>query len=122
MKSIDADIKNGKFNNIYLLMGVEPYLMRQYRDKLVRALVPGDDQINYRCYSNEVPDIGEVIEYADTVPFFAPAKVIVLENTGLFKAADKGLADYLPDMPDTTYMIFVECYSRSKSGEINDEK
>ena len=122
MKSIDADIKNGKISNIYLLMGIEPYLMKQYRDKLVRALVKEDDQLNYRYYCNEMPDIGEVIEYADTVPFFAPQRVIVLENTGLFKAADKGLAEYLRTMPDTTYIIFVESYTRSKYSEVNDEK
>ncbi len=122
MKSIDADIKNGRINNIYLLMGVEPYLIRQYRDKLVRTLINEDDQINYRYYNSENLNIHEIIEFADTVPFFAPRRVIVLENTGLFKTEDKGLADYLSGMPQTTYMIFTECYARQKPAERIDEK
>ena len=118
MKSIDADIKEGKFKNIYFLMGVEPYLIRLYRDKLVNALVGTDDELNCRYYDGPVSDMGEVIEYADTVPFFAPRRVIVMENTGLFKSSDDKLASYLKDMPETTYMIFTECFR----GERRDER
>lgn len=118
MKSIDADIKEGKFKNIYFLMGVEPYLIRLYRDKLVNALVGTDDELNCRYYDGPVSDMGEVIEYADTVPFFAPRRVIVLENTGLFKSSDDKLASYLKDMPETTFMIFTECFR----GERRDER
>ncbi len=118
MKSIDADIKEGKFKNIYFLMGVEPYLIRLYRDKLVNALVGSDDELNCRYYDGPVSDMGEVIEYADTVPFFAPRRVIVMENTGLFKSSDDKLASYLKDMPETTFMIFTECFR----GERRDER
>ena len=122
MKSIDSDIKNGKIKNIYLLMGVEPYLIYQYRDKLVHALVGADDEINYKKYSGEIPDINAVIEYADTVPFFADRKVIVLEDTRMFKSSDDRLATYLEDLPETTYIIFVECFEGDKSEERKFDK
>ena len=122
MKSIDSDIKNGKIKNIYLLMGVEPYLMFQYRDKLVHALVGEDDDINYKKYSGEVPDINALIEYADTVPFFAQRKVIVLEDTRMFKSSDDRLATYLEELPDTTYIIFVECFTGDRSEERKYDK
>ena len=32
----------------------------------------------------------------------------MLENTGLFKSSASELADYLKEMPDTTFMIFIE--------------
>ena len=64
MKSIDADIKEGKFKNIYFLMGVEPYLIRLYRDKLVNALVGTDDELNCRYYDGPVSDMGEVLDIA----------------------------------------------------------
>ena len=118
MKSIDSDISNGKIKNIYLLMGVEPYLIYRYRDKLVHALVGKEDEINYKRYSGDTPDINAVIEYADTVPFFADRKVIVLEDTGVFKSQDDRLAAYLEELPETTYMIFVECFK----GERFDER
>lgn len=122
MKSIDSDIKNNKIKNIYLLMGVEPYLMYQYRDKLVHALVGKDDEINYKKYTGEVPDINAVIEYADTVPFFAERKVIVFEDTGMFKSSDDRLASYLENLPETTYVIFVECFKGEKSEERKYDK
>ena len=122
MKSIDSDIKNGKIKNIYLLMGVEPYLINMYRDKLVKAIVGPDDEINVKRYDGEVPDINAVIEYADTVPFFADRKVIVLEDTGMFKSSDDRLATYLKDLPETTHIIFTECYTGSKADERKYEK
>ena len=122
MKSIDSDIQNGKIKNIYLLMGVEPYLMHQYRDKLVNALIDSDDEINCKKYSGEMPDIDALIEYADTVPFFADRKVIVLEDTRIFKSSDDRLATYLEGLPETTYFIFVECFTGDKSEEKKYEK
>ena len=122
MKSIDSDIKNNTIKNIYLLMGVEPYLIYQYRDKLVHALVGEDDEINYKKYSGEIPDINAVIEYADTVPFFADRKVIVLEDTGMFKVSDDRFATYLEELPETTYVIFVECFKGEKADERKYDK
>lgn len=110
MKSIDSDIKEGRFKNIYFLMGVERYLIRQYRDKLVNALAGEDDGINVKRYSGEMPDINELIGFLDTVPFFAPRRVAVVEDTGIFKVSDSELADYLPSLPETSYIIFVESY------------
>ncbi|MCR5357684.1 MAG: DNA polymerase III subunit delta [Lachnospiraceae bacterium] len=122
MKSIDADIKNGSIKNIYLLMGVEPYLIYQYRDKLADALVGRDDEINRKKYTGEIKDINAVIEYADTVPFFADRKVLILEDTGLFKSSDDTLATYLKKLPETTYIIFAECFKGDKSEERKYEK
>ena len=33
MKTIDEDIKQGTFRNVYLLYGEEAYLLKQYKDK-----------------------------------------------------------------------------------------
>lgn len=118
MKSIDSDIKNGNFKNIYFLIGVEPYLIDQYCNKLVNALTDADDGLNLRRYSGTVPDINELIEYADTVPFFSDRRVIVLKDTGIFKSPDDTLALYLKNLPETTYIIFTECYT----GDRRDEK
>ncbi|MCR5508516.1 MAG: DNA polymerase III subunit delta [Lachnospiraceae bacterium] len=122
MKSIDSDIKNGRIRNIYLLIGVEPYLIHMYRDRLVNALVGSDDEINCKRYTGTIGDMNALIEYADTVPFFSDRKVLVLEDTGLFKSSDDTLASYLKVMPDTTHIIFVECYSGSRSEERKYEK
>ena len=68
MKSIDEDIKEGRFKNIYFLIGVERYLISQYRDKLVKALAGEDDGINCKFYTGVMPDVNELIGFLDTVP------------------------------------------------------
>ena len=87
MKRIAQDIKSGQLKNVYLLYGEEAYLRRQYRDNLKRALVPEDDTMNCSIYSGKDFNVNEMMDMAGTMPFFAERRVIVVENSGLFKAA-----------------------------------
>lgn len=108
MKSLNEDLKSGQLNRVYLLYGEEAYLKKQYREKLRNALVSPDDTMNYAYYEGKGININEVIDLAETLPFFAERRLIVLEDTGFFKSAAPELADYLKEMPETTAMIFVE--------------
>ena len=108
MKSLNEDIKNGQFKNIYLLYGEEDYLKKQYRDKLKQALLPADDTMNYAYYEGKNIPVTEVIDLSETMPFFAERRLIVIENSGLFKGQAAELSDYLKDVPDTTCFLFVE--------------
>ena len=108
MKSLNEDLKSGQLNRIYLLYGEEAYLKKQYRDKLRNALLSPDDTMNYAYYEGKGVNVREVIDLAETLPFFAERRLIVLENTGFFKNASPELADYIKEMPETTAMIFVE--------------
>ena len=108
MKSLNEDLKTGQLNNVYLLYGEEVYLKKQYKEKLRNALVSPDDNMNYAYYEGKGVNVNEIIELAETLPFFAERRLIVLEDTGLFKSASPELADYIKEMPDTTAMIFVE--------------
>ncbi|MDE5966341.1 MAG: DNA polymerase III subunit delta, partial [Lachnospiraceae bacterium] len=45
---------------------------------------------------------------AQTLPFLAEKRVLVLEDTGFFKNAAEGLSEGLSELPDSTCMIFVE--------------
>ncbi len=108
MKSLNEDLKTGQFNKVYLLYGEEAYLKKQYKDKLRKGMLPADDTMNYAYYEGKGISIPEIIDLAETLPFFAERRLIVLEDTGLFKGASQELADYLREMPGTTHMIFVE--------------
>lgn len=109
MKSLNEDLKTGKFSQIYLLFGEENYLKRQYRERFTRALLPDGDTMNYAHYEGKGIDVREVTDLAETMPFFAERRLIVFENTGFFKsAAGAELADYLKELPETTYLFFVE--------------
>ena len=69
MKSLNEDLKTGQFKQIYLLYGEESYLKRQYRERLVRAMIPEGDTMNYAVYEGKNIDIKEVIDLAETLPF-----------------------------------------------------
>lgn len=108
MKTIDEDIKTGQLKTAYLLYGPEAYLRRQYRDKLKNAMAAPDDNMNFAAFEGKETDVEAVIELAETLPFFAEQRVILIENSGFFKNSCERLAEYLPKTPSTTHFIFVE--------------
>lgn len=108
MKTIDNDIKAGQLKRAYLLYGAETYLIRQYRDKLVRALAAEDDTMNFTRYEGADINQKEIIDLAETLPFFADRRLILIEGSGLFKKGAQELADYMESVPESTYFVFVE--------------
>lgn len=108
MRNISDDIKKQEFKRVYLLYGEEVYLKLQYRDKLKQALQVESDTMNYAHYEGKGISEGEIIDLAETMPFFAEHRVIVLEDTGFFKNAADKLSDYMKNLPDYLVMIFVE--------------
>ncbi|MCF2682951.1 DNA polymerase III subunit delta [Faecalicatena contorta] len=108
MKSLNEDIKSGVFRQAYLLYGEEAYLKKQYKDKLTKAILPEGDTVNYAYYEGKGILPGELIDLAETMPFFAERRLIVVENSGFFKNASPELADYIRTMPETACFLFIE--------------
>ena len=108
MKSLNEDIKTGQFKSVYLLYGEEAYLKKQYKDRMIKAVIPDGDTMNYAYYEGKGINPAELIDLAETMPFFAERRLIVVENSGFFKNATPELADYIKGMPDTACMIFLE--------------
>lgn len=107
MQRLNEDIKTGQLKNLYLLYGEEAYLRRQYRDRLKAAII-GDDTMNYHYFEGKNISVGEIVDLAETMPFFADRRLIVLENTGLFKSSGEQLAEYLTGQAESTCFLFVE--------------
>ncbi len=118
MKTIDEDIKTGNFKQIYLLYGTEGYLKKQYRDKLKQALTAKEEggfsmggdggDMNFTAFEGKDTNPKEVIDLAETLPFFAERRVILIENSGFFKNACEDMAEYLTQVAPSTNFIFVE--------------
>ena len=108
MKMLAEDIKNGSFKTSYLLYGEEAYLRNQYKNKLKNALVNPDDTMNFSRFEGKSIDPAEIISLADTLPFFAERRLILIEDSGFFKNKCDELADYLPSLPETTCLLFAE--------------
>lgn len=107
MQTLNQDIKERSFRPVYLLYGEETFLVNSYKNRLKEAVL-GDDTMNFSRYEGKGIDVGELIRQADTMPFFAEKRLILVEDSGFFKASSEELASYLPSMPDTTCIIFAE--------------
>lgn len=107
MQTLNQDIKERSFKQIYLLYGDEPFLVSSYKKRL-REAIAGDDTMNFNYFEGKNPDVREMISLADTMPFFSERRLILVDSSGFFKSAPDELVDYLPQMPDTTCMIFCE--------------
>lgn len=108
MKSLNEDLKTGNLKQVYLLFGEENYLKKQYKDRLTKALISDGDEMNYAYYEGKGIDVKEIISLAETMPFFSERRLIVIENSGFFKNAAPVLVEYMKDIPETTYFVFVE--------------
>lgn len=108
MKTLLDHIKKREFKNVYLIYGPEAYLRLQYRDRLKNAVLGPDDTMNYNYFEGKNLDVREIISLCDTMPFFADYRVIVVENSPFFSAAGEALVEYIPQIPDTCCLIFVE--------------
>ncbi|MBQ8147285.1 MAG: DNA polymerase III subunit delta [Lachnospiraceae bacterium] len=108
MKTIAEHIKKNEFKNVYLLYGEEAYLRHQYRDKLKGALCPEGDDMNISRFEGKGISGVEVTDLAETLPFFADRRVIVIEESSWFKNGADGFEEKLKQFPDTTFIIFVE--------------
>lgn len=107
METLNQDIKSGDFKRFYLLFGEEEFLKQSYKKRL-RQAVAGDDTMNYNYFEGKGLDVRELISLANTMPFFSDRRLILVEDSGCFKAASDELVEALPDIPDTTCMVFVE--------------
>ena len=87
MQSLNEDLKTGQFKHVYLLFGEEAYLKKLYKERLRKAIVSDGDTMNFSYFEGKNTNPLEIIDLAETMPFFAERRLIRLENTGFFKNA-----------------------------------
>ncbi|MCI8659282.1 MAG: DNA polymerase III subunit delta [Lachnospiraceae bacterium] len=107
MQTLNQDIKEGAFRRVYLLFGEEEFLKNSYKNRM-REKIVGDDTMNFSRFEGKGLDVNELIRLADTMPFFAERRLILVEDSGFFKSAQEALVQYLPSMPESTCLLFVE--------------
>lgn len=107
MQTIKEHIKTNNYKPCYLLYGTESYLKRLYRDKLKNGILCNSDDMNYSYFEGKAISIEEIVSIAQTLPFFSERRLLVIENSGLFKT-QSSLADAIKEFPNTTCLVFVE--------------
>ncbi|MBR3307315.1 MAG: DNA polymerase III subunit delta [Lachnospiraceae bacterium] len=104
----EQDLKSGEYKNVYLLYGSENVMVSRFGKRLVKALAGDDDGMNLSYFDDRTADPAQIITLADTLPFFADRRVIVVKDSGYFKKGCPELEEYLPKLPESTYIIFQE--------------
>ena len=108
MQTLNQDIKDKTFRRVYLRFGDEPFLVNSYKKRL-REAIAGDDTMNYNYFEGKGQDVKEIISLADTMPFFAERRLVLIDGSGFFKSsAPEELVNYIPEIPESTCMVFVE--------------
>ena len=107
MKIIKEHIKSGEFKPVYLLYGSEDYLKRLYRDKLTTAIIGDKSSMNYSYNEGNDLNLVSIAEVVNTLPFFNDRRLVVIENSKLFKNQNE-FNEVLKEMPDSTIVIFIE--------------
>lgn len=107
MQTLNQDMKNHSFRRVYLLFGEEAFLKTSYKNQM-KAAITGGDTMNFNQFDGKGIDVKELISLAETMPFFAEKRLILAEDSGFFKSGPEELLTYLPQIPETTCMLFVE--------------
>lgn len=98
MKVLAQDIKTGEFKPVYLICGEEAFLRKATKPH--ERCHGGDDTMNFHYFEGKGLDLKEIISLADTMPFFGERRLILIEDSGLFKSSGAdALVEYLPQMP-----------------------
>lgn len=101
------------FPSVLLFEGDEEHLKQSALDALCRLVLPeGLEDLNRSVL--ESPETGELIAAAETLPFMADRRLIIVRNHPALSGkaeADEHLLDYLPSVPSTAILLFY-CISR----------
>lgn len=88
-KELREDIRQKQFRRVYLLYGEEEYLVRQYRQELIRAVCGEGDSMNLNIHRDDHLDWNTIQDEILSMPFFAQYRMVVLDDTKLFRSVRK---------------------------------
>ena len=106
-------LKAGRIAGCYLFEGTEEYIKQQALKNLCARLLPeGLEQMNLTDLTDPAPDA--LIAAAETLPFLAEKRVVVVRECTLLTAGRKAededraaaLMDYVPRIPPTACVVF----------------
>ena len=107
--------------NLILICGDEEYLKTEKKKELL-AWLDCEGSPDFHTFSGEDTDFAEVMDLAETMPMFSERRVLLLDDTGLFRSgADFPYLDRLKELPPSTTVIFFE-YEKKKKNSGGTEK
>ncbi len=110
-QQVSQQIEAQSFAPVYLICGEQTYLRTYNIRRLQKAILGDGDAMNAAVLSGPDVRASQVMELAETLPFFAERRVITLTETEFLKKTGdepEKLAEYLSRMPETTHLILEE--------------
>ena len=109
IKKLNQLIENRDFKNVHLLCGEEDYLRLQFRDKLCAAMGGVQGSLAFDRFIGSAAQPESIIDLAETLPFMAERRVILIEDTGWFKNGCSVMEDYISQgVCESTTLVFCE--------------
>lgn len=113
IKKINDDIKEHKFERVYLFCGAEKFLKKKYCDDLTKAIIPdGAEMMNLDVFLDKRLEVGSISDACETLPFMNDFRLVIVKDSELFDKGNKiesdKLAEYVKNIPETTVLIFIE--------------
>ena len=73
------------------------------------------DTMNVSSFRGKDINPAQIIDLAETMPFFAERRVILIQDSGWFKKGGDALADYLKTPSPTAFFLFNEAETDKRS-------
>lgn len=113
MEVIKKQIKSGAVDSCYLFYGSEEYIKNQYVNRIKEAIIdPAYEVMNCGKFNGKDVSADQIIDFAETVPFMSNKRMMILQDSGLFKTGrkddSKKILDYLDNIPSSTCIVFLE--------------
>ncbi|WP_274651955.1 DNA polymerase III subunit delta [Paenibacillus humicola] len=87
-KAAAREWKNGQFRPVYVLYGKDRYRMRQFVAALTEALLPEEErELGVVKFDTSEMPVDEAVAEAETLPFFASRKLVVVRDQSVLAAA-----------------------------------
>jgi len=112
MKELSKSLAAGSLGNCYLFYGEEKYLISLYESKMKEFIASaGEASMNIDIFF-EKENISNILNTAETMPFFSEKRLIIVKNSGLFSAGRKddshAMAEGIKNLPESSILLFIE--------------
>ncbi|MGL4361922.1 MAG: DNA polymerase III subunit delta [Cellulosilyticaceae bacterium] len=99
-------------NNCYVLFGEENWLKEQFMTSIIKTLGVEKDLMNYSVIEGKDFKVKDLIDACETMPFFVNKRLVVVNDSGFFKAGKKEetqqVLKWIKDLPGSTILVFSE--------------
>ena len=113
LTDLKKELREETLRQVYLFYGKEQYLLEYYTKKIMDAVPDGGmPEFNRMVVEDNRTTPAELEDFIETYPLMSEKKLLVLQNTGLFKEAKAEIKEFwsekLSNLPDYIVLLVTE--------------